>query len=178
MTIKIESGVGTGGGGLNLYDRKNNRFIQIKSNLDLSGEYVNAIVQDRYNTIWFSTNNGIFRLNPDTYYSYHYSVIDGLPTNEFNSQVRFVNNQGLIYFGCINGVMWFDPFKPQKLSMDQPIVLTAFSVFDKPLPIRFPPNKPIKIRIKSKQNFISFEFAALSFIAPEKIQYAYKLDGF
>ena len=34
------------------------------------------------------------------------------------------------------------------------------------------------IELTYKQNIFSFEFAALHYILPEKIQYKYKLEGF
>jgi hypothetical protein len=59
-----------------------------------------------------------------------------------------------------------NPFAP-------PIALTTVKIFDKPA--SFAPNETVKL--DHQNNFITFEFAALSYSQPEKNQYAYKLEG-
>ena len=52
-----------------------------------------------------------------------------------------------------------------------PVVITSFKKFDKPYPLSG------EIALPYNENFISFEFAALSYISPERNQYAYKMEG-
>ena len=57
-----------------------------------------------------------------------------------------------------------NPFMP-------PIVITSFKKFEKPFPFGR------KIQLAYYENFLSFEFSALSYISTEKNQYAYKMEG-
>ncbi|MFA7419209.1 MAG: two-component regulator propeller domain-containing protein [Melioribacteraceae bacterium] len=63
--------VGTNGGGLNLYDRTKESFVQIKSSADrttLSSNYITCIFESRDGFIWVGTTDGGFnKLNPATF---------------------------------------------------------------------------------------------------------------
>ena len=54
--------------------------------------------------------------------------------------------------------------------------MTRFDVFNEPLNVDLSGREPIQLSYK--QDFISFEFAAFDFQAPQNNQYAYKLEGF
>ena len=58
--------VGTSGGGLNMYDRKNNTFIHYKHNPDdpksLSNNLVKSIYEDHAHNIWAGTNGNVLNL--------------------------------------------------------------------------------------------------------------------
>ena len=76
---------------------------------------------------------------------------------------------------CIfRGASGFTRFHPDSVKDNPfipPIVITCFKKFDKPYPFSNEINLPYD------ENFISFEFAALSYISPERNQYAYKMEG-
>ncbi len=81
-----------------------------------------------------------------------------------------------MYIGGING---FNAFKPEDIKpnpVPPPVVLTSVKVFNEPLSVDLSGRTPIQLTYK--QNFISFEFAAFDFQAPQKNQYAYMLEGF
>ena len=65
-----------------------------------------------------------------------------------------------------------------------PLLITDFQIFNKSVAVNQNSilNSSLlntkEITLSYKQNVFSFQFAALEFISPQKIQYAYKMDGF
>ncbi len=76
-----------------------------------------------------------------------------------------------MYFGGTKGLIRFHPDSIKDNSFVPPIVITSFRKFEQPVPFGK------EIRLPYDENFISFEFAALSYVSPEKNQYAYKMEG-
>jgi len=90
------------------------------------------------------------------------------------------SNKGLIilYFGGINGVVYFNP---KKLTMNTkaPIVsLTNFKVLGSELKLDTNITFKKQIKLSYSQNIFSIDFVALDYSSPEKNQFAYKLEGF
>jgi DNA-binding CsgD family transcriptional regulator len=95
------------------------------------------------------------------------------------------SRNGDLFIGGLNG---FNIFTPNHLKDNQyipPVVLTDFLIFNKPVKIGSEDSiltKQItetnKVVISYKESVISFKFAALNFISPEKNQYAYMMEGF
>jgi hypothetical protein len=54
---------------------------------------------------------------------------------EFRRHAFLKSKKGLMYFGGKNGFNEFDPQKLENIHYDPPLVLTGFSIFNKPLPI-------------------------------------------
>ena len=94
-------------------------------------------------------------------------------------------SDGKMYLGGING---FNSFYPDSLSealSPNNITLTNFQLFNKEVAIESD-NSPLhkmisfenNITLSYDQSVLSFNYAALSYIAPEKNQYAYIMEGF
>jgi len=175
---------GTMGGGLNLYDKKKHRFTHFTEEDGLSNNVVNSILEDNNGFLWLSTKKGISRFDPITKKFKNYGVNDGLQGYEFLLGSGFTSSTGEMYFGGVNGFNVFDPSTIRGNVDLPPIVITGFQLFNKPVSIgeHSPLKKDIlvtdSITLPYDKSMISFDFAALNFTAPEKNQYAYKLDGF
>jgi ligand-binding sensor domain-containing protein/serine phosphatase RsbU (regulator of sigma subunit) len=160
-----------------------------------NGNIMSLILEDHKN-IWVSTGKGIFKINvsenffkckdfnlikgqESSYFSIKsYLSSDGLPCNDFNFGVGFKDKNNLLYFGGINGVVYFNP---KKLTMNtkSPIVsLTNFKVFGSELKLDTNITFKKQINLSYTQNIFSIDFVALDYSSPEKNQFAYKLEGF
>ena len=62
------------------------------------------------------------------------------------------------------------PFAP-------PLVLTGFNIFDKPAHLEKSLSHTGEITLSYRDNFFSFEFAALDFATPDRNRYSYMLEG-
>ncbi len=143
----------------------------------LPGNVIYAILEDNSGYIWLSSNHGLSKFNPRTKTFKNYDKSDGLQSNEFNAGSCLKLKNGQMLFGGINGFNIFHPDSIKVSSFDPPLVFTSFKVFNKPLfPGPYLPNDQC-IQLSYKQNFFSFEFAALDYRQSSKNQYAYKMEG-
>ena len=170
-------------GGLNRFHRDTGTFTRFFVKDGLPNDAIKGMRQDDEGNLWLSTNRGLSKFNPETRLFKNYDVSDGLQGNEFYQCSHYKSSSGKIYFGGVNG---FNVFRPSNLTQNAyvpPVVIRDFKIFNKPVPVG--PDSPLKadigqtseIVLSHKQNFISFEFAALNYISPDKNRYAYRLSG-
>lgn len=186
--------LGTEGGGLSYFDQKTHKFYPIASQQGLSNSVVHAINQDKAGNLWVSSNKGLVRIsfkrfgvpfNSSDLSISNYTITDGLQSNQFSSNATAADANGELLFGGINGISYFDPTKIEVNKFKPPVVFTDFlirnktvSLTDEGSPLTAQVNETGQITLTHDQGFISFKFAALNFINPEKNQYAYKMEGF
>jgi len=82
---------------------------------------------------------------------------------------------GEMFFGGADGLYAFHPEKIRENLVIPPVAITALKIFNETVRRALLPDE--QIRLSHQENYISFEFAALDFVAPEKNQYAYMLEG-
>jgi two-component sensor histidine kinase/ligand-binding sensor domain-containing protein len=142
----------------------------------LPNEFIYSILVDKKNQLWVSTNFGLSVFNQDTNSFTNYTKNDGLQNNEFNGKAGYKDEQGLFYFGGIDGVNIFDPSKIIKNPHLPDVYIEQVDLFNSPLE----KNELFldKLSFKNDENVISFNFSALNFINPEKVNYSYRLVGF
>jgi len=162
--------------GLNRFDRTTKTFKHYTEKQGLPNNVVLGILGDDEGNLWVTTNNGLAKFNPQTKKFTVYDSSHGLQGNEFNSNAYFRAHNGTMYIGGINGFNLFQPKEIKPNPIAPPVVVTGVKVFNDPLSADLSGKFPIQLSYK--QNFISFEFAAFDFQAPQKNQYAYMLDGF
>jgi ligand-binding sensor domain-containing protein len=148
------------------------------------------IVEDHSGNLWLGTNRGVSKLVdavrlPRKPIFLNFDVHDGLQGNEFTRNASFVGRSGAMYIGGSGGLNSFDPERIQRNSYVPPVVLTGFKIFNKTVPIAAP-GSPLEktitetreLTLSYQHSMVTFEFAALNFVLPQKNQYAYKLEGF
>lgn len=176
--------IGTEGGGLNCLNLQTKK-ITVYNEPQGINPIVYGIQKDDNNNLWLSTNNGITRFSPQTGKTKVFTNLDNLQSPQFNYNASLKAADGKIYFGGING---FNAFYPDSLAdavtVSSPVI-TAFKLFNKDI-APGEENSPLKklvgfvekMTLSHDQSVISFEYSALSYLAPEKIQYAYLMEGF
>lgn len=170
--------LGTNGGGLNRFDRNTETFKHFTEKNGLPNNVVYGILEDVNGNLWLSTNKGLSCFNPNTRSFKNYDVRDGLQSDEFNQGAYLKSKSGEFYFGGINGVSSFHPERIISNNNIPQIVITDFKVFDKHIQLNSSLEMITEIHLSYKQNFFSFEFAALDYTIPEKNEYAYILEGY
>lgn len=162
--------------GLNQFDPVNKTFKHFTEKQGLPNNTVLGILSDDNGNLWITTNNGLAKFDPQTEKFIVFDSSDGLQSNEFNSNAYYRTSDGTMYIGGISGFNKFDPEAIEPNPVPPQVVVTHFEVFNEPLFVDLSGRAPI--RLDYKQDFITFEFAAFDFQAPQKNQYAYKLEGF
>lgn len=174
--------IGTYGGGLNIYDPNTKIFTHYTERDGLPNNIINGIIADSKNNIWLSTNSGVCKLNLSkdqtnlTSNSRTYNLQDGLQ-NKFNVNACFEGKGGWLYFGGSNGLNAFHPDSINDNTVIPPVVITRFYLFEKPARMDTLITSEHALNLNYKQNFFSFEFAALNYLFPDKNRYAYMMEN-
>ena len=176
--------LGSEGGGLILFNAKNGKIQERYSDVDgLCNNAVLNIKDDADGNLWLSTFNGLAKFDLLTKKFKNFYQSDGLQSNQFSYNAALKLGTGELLFGGING---FNLFKPEKImvrSYMPPLYITDVFVNNKPIAdvddyIKLVDNLGIKeVEIPYNEAVLSFRFNALEFSSPEKILYAYYLDG-
>ncbi len=170
--------VGSHGGGVSAFDASARRFRSFGKRDGLGSDVVYGILPDRHGRLWLSTNKGVTRFEPRTGQCKNYDASDGLQSEEFSQNCFFLGRDGKMFMGGIEGLNAFHPDSIRDNMSLPTAVVTGFTVLEEPRGLHPDPTSGMSVALDPSQNFFSFEFAGLSYAAPEKNQYAYKLEGF
>lgn len=152
----------------NKFDRENQKWIRWGAK---EGFPVNAmtLVDDNRGNLWMSSAIGAFKYNPFTKEVTKY--------NDIRLSWVYRTGSGELYFvsttfsGEKQSITRINPDDISNNNFVPPVVITSFKKFEK----SFPFGK--EIHLSHSENFLSFEFAALSYVNSEKNEYAYKMEG-
>lgn len=168
--------VATYGGGLNYFNREQQTFTRYTNRDGLPNNALFGILPDARGHLWISTNSGLSRFDPRRETFRNYSAKDGLQGDEFNSGAFYLSPQGEMFFGGTNGLNAFFPEQVVDNANVPPVVVTAFRKFNNV--VKTDLRSGDSIELSYTDNFISFDFAALDYYAPQRNQYSYMLEGF
>lgn len=175
----------TQGGGFCQYNPVHDNFIRYDMTDGFPSNIVYKMVEDDYGNLWLSTNKGLVCFNPDTNYRKVYTVADGLLSNQFNYQSGYKDKNGIIYMGCINGFIGFNPASFKENPVSAPVYLTELYIFNRHMAVGSD-DSPLKksllysdeITLSANENSFALQTAGLSFQSSQKNNLQYKLEGF
>ncbi len=169
--------------GLNKFDPVTQTFSHYSSGL--KNTQVVSIRSDKNNNIWVGTKSGISRFDPLTQRFTNYNQSDGLLSREYNVRSSYRNEQDELIFGGAEGIDLFNPDSLTVKTNRQTVVLTDFKLFNKSVSqkgdhpiIQRHINYTRQLELNYKNNSFTFLYQAVDLPKPDKITYAYKLDGF
>lgn len=174
--------ISTDRGGICRYNPLTDDFTAFSIPDGLPDDVVYKILEDDRSNLWFGTNRGLVRFNPETQEIRVYTTKDGLLGNQFNYKSALKGVDGKFYFGGIDGLIAFDPGATEKIDFLPPVYITKFRVNNQEIKVHTL-NSPLtqciehtdKITLPYDQSNISFDVALLSYSTPESNQYYYKL---
>jgi signal transduction histidine kinase/ligand-binding sensor domain-containing protein/DNA-binding response OmpR family regulator len=183
--------------GLCVYNKEKDNFQSFHREGGLPDKAILNILEDNSGRLWISTKKGISQIavrqtndpdNPIAITCTNYDEQDGLQGEEFNEKAALKTSKGEIIFGGPNG---FNLFNPSDIIADKStpnLVFTDLQLFNKSVGVGEEINGRVvlpqsisttsSITLRHNEDILAIEFAALNFYNPEKIKYAYKLDGF
>lgn len=185
--------VGSNGNGLDLYDRKNDRFVSVLNDYFRNGDVVFSMLEDDKHTLWLTTNAEMYHidipLDGAAPKIHTYTVDDGLQDHMFNRNSCFKGADGKLFFGGFRGLNSFYPDKIVQDTAYSPVVITDIKVHNVsvrtyPLSVRegIAANRAIdfidKIVLGYRENNFSLDFSILNYINPELNRYLYRLEGY
>ena len=165
--------VGTNGEGLLSFNPKDQTVRNFtKTDNGLPNNVIYGILPDDEGFLWLSSNKGIskIKVESDSISAVeNYSNYDGLQAYEFNTGAYYKDEEGILYFGGLEGINWFNPnllsFNPVKPKT----VISGFEVFNKERKLS------AGLNLRHDENTVTFTFSSLHFSQPERNQYKYKL---
>lgn len=175
--------VSTDRGGICRYNPASDDFTTFSTKDGLPDDVVYKVLEDDQQNLWFGTNRGLVRFNPDTKYVRVYTTKDGLLGNQFNYKSAVKGNDGKFYFGGIEGLISFDPNSSEKSAYQAPVYISKLSIYNQEITVHTP-NSPLKqciahtdrIVLPYDQSNISLDIALLSYSTTESNQYYYKME--
>jgi signal transduction histidine kinase/ligand-binding sensor domain-containing protein len=179
--------IGTSGGGLTRL--KQGRFAVINQGRGLPNNFICDIQEDGQGFFWMSSHGGIIRASKadlercadglmKEVYCLSYGLSDGMPTLECSSGFQPAGCQsadGQLWFPTTKGLVTLDPKRVQINPVPPPVVIESLAVDERPMARQqagFPP-----LQIPPGRHRFEFQYTGLSFAAPEKVHFKYRLEG-
>jgi len=173
--------------GLYRFDPASDSLIRYSTENGLCNNSIKAIEADDRNTLWISTTAGISRFETSTGQFRNYFFYDGLPCDKYMIGASHADNKGNIWFGGVDGLVWFHPDSIKVNNQIPRLIFTSFKIFNTEMNVDpFSPGSILKkdidrtdtLFVDFSQKSFTLEFATISFSTPEKIRYAVQLEGF
>ena len=180
--------VGTDETGLNLYNPQNKSFRTFTENHGLPNNSILAILEDKQNRLWLSTNKGLSCFDPKTNKFRNFDVTDGLQGNQFLYNSATKGTDGYFYFGGINGFNVFHPDSIHENMYKPKVFISNLRIFNEDIEVGEEVNNRVvleknilltkEIYLTHNENVFSLEFVGIDYFSPDKNQYQYMLEGF
>ncbi len=178
--------IGTADNGLTRF--KDGRFVNLGMSQGLTDRTICYMLDDDRGFFWMSTRRGIQRVSKaelnrcadgsiPSFSSQVYDRSDGLPVSEFQGGRQGAGCRtadGRIWFASSAGPISVDPDSIEPNLLPPPMAIESLevdgrkvSLGDDMVPLEFAPD----------HERLEFSFSALSFVAPEKVRFKYRLEG-
>ena len=164
------------------WDQWDGRKLSPAAHDGLERTSIHAILDDGLGHLWFATGNGIARCDCDMMGSrshwMEFGAADGLRSREtaINSHPSaWRARDGHLWFATPKGLVEVDPAHFPVNSTPPAVALERFSVDDVALPLHGVGNG---LRVEAGHVHFEFDYAGLSFVAPQKVRYRFMLEGF
>jgi len=145
-----------------------------------------SILEDDEGTLWMSCDKGIYRARISDIDAYErhaipsilspsYDKSDGMAAAQCNGATQpaaWKGHDGRLWFPTTNGLATVDPKRLPRNTLPPPVVIEQIAVNGHAVP----PATLASLAPGSRN--LEFHYAALSFVAPEKVRFRYKLEGF
>ena len=166
---------------------RDGRFASLAQAAPALNENMLQVVEDARGSLWLATNRGLFAVarkelemlaaRPDSG-SPHiraYHIADGLRTSEFsggNTSNGLRANDGTLWLPSIRGVVRVDPSRIRNNELAPPVVLESVIADGQALDLSG------EVRAAPGSANWEFHYAAMSMLAPERVHFRYKLEGY
>ncbi|HEY3937725.1 MAG TPA: two-component regulator propeller domain-containing protein, partial [Bryobacteraceae bacterium] len=176
---------GTNDGGLGRFH--NGKFTSYTARQGLPDDTVLRVLDDRRGYLWVSSNKGIFSLEKKQLDQLdagaiakmsvtRYGLDDGMKSRECNGGFQPAGwraKDGKLWFPTVAGVSVVDPAHlstsaaPLSVTLERVVIDNREQPFDQS-----------SFSVPPGNGKLAFQFTAPSFVAPDKIQFRYQLEGF
>ena len=178
--------IGTYGGGVNRL--KDGRISAISMSEGLPNNVICHIEEDHDKHLWFSSRGGIFRVAKSELNRcadgeiaqvrcLSYGKADGMPTLECTGGFQPAGCKtadGRLWFPTTKGLVMLDPADAKVNQLPPPVVIESAWIEGRPVTL---PREEGVLEVPPGQQRFEFHYTALTFVAPEKVRFRYRLRG-
>jgi PAS domain S-box-containing protein len=177
-------------GGLSGLAAGSDRWTRYTTDDGLSHNAVVGIAEDASGSLWVATSRGLDKVVdaihlPGSPVVLNFDSHDGVQGLEFARGAAFRSLKGRLYFGGAQGLTSFVPEQVRSNPQKPPVVITDLKVLNSSVrpgapgsPLSSAITEVTELTLSHRHSIVTFEFAALNYVLPEKNQYAYMLEGF
>ncbi len=164
------------------------RFLSFTTRDGLHDDGVFSILEDRQGQLWLPGNHGISRVSPadierftrgelPAIPSVVYGTADGMPGRQCSGGSlpnAWQGPDGRLWFATSQGLALLDPARTPPVAQAPPVVIASARIEGR----TFSPPLPTGVVLGPGEGRLEFRYAALTFLATERVRYRYKLEGF
>ncbi len=176
--------IGTYGGGLNRIDG-DQVFVFDRSN-GMPDDIVSSLFEDESGRFWMSANRGVMRVSRASLNAFAAGEVDaievmlldrndGMPASETNGGAQpagVLLDDGRLWIPTVDGLAVFDTRSDQVNALPPPVLIEQVLLDGEPIDFRSGISLPAGARN------LEIHYTALSFRAPERVNFRYRLEGF
>lgn len=170
--------VGTQFNGLLKLVEKNGELLlkkRITRSEGLPSGLIASIDVDKKGQLWLGSAKGVIRFDPVSGKIRLYGKEEGIRNPYINGGLNCLD--GKLYVSnsrgfCVLDLDEYSDMRPLK------VILKKINVFGTPLSLDTVPNFKSGIILNYNEDFFTIKYAAVAFSQPERVEYAYKLEGY
>lgn len=165
---------------------KDGRFFNYTTQHGLLTNFVYSLLDDGRGNFWFSCGQGLFRVSKaelaavargelKRVISFDYGIKDGMKTracNPGNQPTAWRAADGALLFCTLQGLVIADPTRLTASAFVPPVYVERLLINKEPQPTNGESYVPLGA------GEVEIHFAALSYLAPERLRYKYRLAGY
>ena len=164
------------------YDPRTKKVENLSNMFDMLEEGIFNIITDQLGHIWISTNKRVIEYDPKNGGIMDYSTMDDVMVNSFMPNSYLKTRSGKILYGGNKGISVFTPYEhlsdnPRRIrSMVADVKIDGVSSLLEKDNQRFNLRSQT-ISFDAGDKNIEIDFSSLNYAFPDKIKYAYKMEG-
>lgn len=154
---------------------ENIQFKNYDKNNGLASDLALSMIEDAQNQLWVVSEIALSKFNPakETFENYELSSI--YQEFNFSEALPIINARNQIVLGTDKGFLEVSPEKMRKSGYVPPIVFTGLKIQGHSTAHSIDDLE--ELELEPSQRNVTFQFAALDYVNPKGILYAYRLQG-
>ncbi|MDQ2835354.1 MAG: histidine kinase [Acidobacteriota bacterium] len=185
--------IGTNGSGLTRW--RDGRFAEVAAEKSGLPQTVYGMLEDADGRLWMSSQTGVYRVSAAALTGYaakaagelaveRLGVADGMQISECSSgghPSAWKMRDGTLWFATRKGVSWVQPGRHSKSDDAPPVAIERVLLDERAAAVLEGAQDGVggaELVVPAGGKRITIRYAGLSFVAPQKVRYRYRLEGF
>lgn len=174
--------IATALGGLSSYDPDTQSFRNYMDEGIFPYSTIYRIVEDKDGYLWLTTDHGIAHFDTEILKYVLYTKDSGLLSNSFNFGSLYIDDDGRVFAGTVDGLMIFNSRELRSLGSDAPISFTEMSIIHRSRGgVSYKDVKNVAyentVHLGADENSFELGVSVMNYLT-QNSRFAYKMDGY